>query len=278
MGEIILISIMLPRRPLLNCLRSLPRATFSARSPAFAPLSFTRNVALSPLQSCAGTQSHKILTHSVRPCTTTTNEANANVSPVRATQQKSPQDEESVVIHQVEREPVPKVAAILGFSGLIPMAAGSYGAYFLSASQASLAIYYQMTYGVALMSFMGAVHWGLAMSQYSSVSEVLKKSTSTEQTPEGTQTVLKPTDAQQIGRYCLSVVPCLYGWGLQILSPDIALPALMVGFTAQFIADAYADRKCLVPTWYMKLRLPLTMGVLASLGVSYLMLGTNKSQ
>jgi len=157
------------------------------------------------------------------------------------------------------------------------MAAGSYGAYFLSASQASLSIYYQMTYGVALMSFMGAIHWGLAMSQYSSVSQILKK-TSEDGNVQEVQHILKPTDNQQMGRYCMSVIPCLYGWGLQIFSPDIALPALMVGFTAQFVADAYADRKGLVPTWYLKLRLPLTMGVLASLGVSYLMLGTNKSQ
>ena len=131
-----------------------------------------------------------------------------------------------------------------------------------------------MTYGVVLMSFMGAIHWGLAMSQYSSVSNILQKPGEKE---SELKELLKPTNKQQIARYCLSVLPCLYGWGLQTLPIETAMPGLLIGFVAQLIGDVYADQKGLVPTWYLKLRIPLTTGVLLSLGVSYFLLGTNKS-
>lgn len=125
------------------------------------------------------------------------------------------------------------------------------------------------------MAFMGAIHWGLAMAQYSSVSHILVKKDAS-QSDDEPKILLKPTDSQQIIRYCLSVVPCIYGWGLTAVTPELAMPALLVGFVAQLAADVYADQKGLVPTWYIKLRIPITVGVLVCLGISYLLLGTQK--
>lgn len=133
-----------------------------------------------------------------------------------------------------------------------------------------------MTYGILIMSFMGAVHWGLAMSQYSSVSDILVKKGEDGKESTEPKLLLKPTDSQQLFRYCLSVIPCLYGLGLTALSPDIAMPALLIGFVAQLAADVHADKRGLVPSWYLKLRIPLTTGVIIFLGISYMLLGTQK--
>ena len=132
-----------------------------------------------------------------------------------------------------------------------------------------------MTYSVTLMSFLGAVHWGLAMARYSSVAHVLQNPDAPKDDPVP---VLKPSNKQEIAQFGLSVIPFLYGWSLQAVPIEVAMPALLVGFTGQLMADVYADTKGLVPTWYLKLRIPLTTGVLVSLGISYLLLGTNKSQ
>lgn len=113
---------------------------------------------------------------------------------------------------------------------------------------------------------MGAVHWGLAMAEYSSVAKL----------KEDGGYLLKPTNAQQVARYTLSVVPCLYAWGLQAFPPEIAMSGMLIGFAGQLVADFAADKHGLVPSWYIKLRVPLTIGVLLSLGVTYLVLGTNK--
>lgn len=44
---------------------------------------------------------------------------------------------------------------------------------------------------------------------------------------------------------------------------------LMAGFSGAFIADMIAATKGMVPSWFIRLRLPLTMGALASLGVTF---------
>merc|ERR1711862_61862 len=142
--------------------------------------------------------------------------------------------EEVLVDRKIEREPIPTIAAILGGAGLIPVAAGAYGAYFLSASQASLAIYYQMTYSVGILGFLGAVHWGLAMARYSSVAQALQEEGETKKDPS---LILRPSPKQEMTQFTLSVVPMLFSWSLQAMPMDIAMPALLVGFTLQFMGD-----------------------------------------
>jgi len=179
-----------------------------------------------------------------------------------------PSDSEEIVDITQEREPVPKIATVLGYAGLIPMFAGSAGALWLSGSQGVQAVCYQASYGGVLLSFLGAVHWGLAMAEYSSVSKILSKNQPKDGENSG-ETLLKPTTKQQNARYILSVVPFTYAWVLQWVPLNIALPGLLIGFTGQFIADSFADQKGLLPTWYMKLRVPLTIGILACLGTSF---------
>ncbi len=69
-----------------------------------------------------------------------------------------------------------------------------------------------------------------------------------------------------------SVVPSLIGFGALGLfpsSPSVQLAALMAGFASVYAGDLTAASHRMVPRWYLKLRTPLTLIVLLSLGVSY---------
>jgi len=61
--------------------------------------------------------------------------------------------------------PVPRLALLLGYSGLIPFVALATMAWTLSPPDQALAGFALRAYGVTIASFLGAIHWGLAMRQ-----------------------------------------------------------------------------------------------------------------
>jgi hypothetical protein len=93
-------------------------------------------------------------------------------------------------------------------------------------------------YGAVILSFMGAVHWGLAMS----------------------------AAGEGAGRQlALSVVPALLGWSALLLPPSYGYALLLLGFAGLCLVDRAAGRVGMVPDWYPPLRVALTTGVVASL-------------
>ena len=130
----------------------------------------------------------------------------------------------------------PKTVAWLGYGGLLPfvgLALASaldqdHGAWWLQAL---------LGYGAVILSFVGALHWGIAMVAADMVS--------------------------RSGCYAWSVVPSLLGWtGLlvaQVGFPGLAAVVLVTGFFAHFVMDLrLAKAANLLPGWYLPLRLRLT--------------------
>ncbi len=139
---------------------------------------------------------------------------------------------------------IPRAALWLGPLGLIPFVAGALAPWLLPLAwepEASLAL---IGYGAVILSFLGGVHWGLAA-------------------PAG-----RPL---QIG---LSVVPSLVGW-LALLVANLhatgpALWLLAAAFAILLAGDLVAAGRSLTPAWYPRLRLPLTLIVVACLIVGAL--------
>lgn len=102
----------------------------------------------------------------------------------------------------------------------------------------------QVGYGATILSFLGGVHWGLAMTNV------------------GGELGFKMAEQ----RFLWSVLPCLMAW------PTVAMPVPhAAGLQATLLAAVYfVDRswakRGLLPPWYMKMRLPLT--VLAASGLA----------
>ena len=144
---------------------------------------------------------------------------------------------------QQRDEAAPAVAKILGFAGLLPFIAGSL--YLLAGplTLAQVAANALIGYGAVILSFMGAVHWGLALAGRS---------------PEF--------------RFGVSVVPALAGWGALLIAllgeHLLALTLLAAGFIGVYWLDLGAVRDGQAPAWYRGLRLKLTAVVVLSLGIA----------
>ncbi len=134
-----------------------------------------------------------------------------------------------------EESPValPRTVAWLGYGGLLP---------FLVLTPASLLDYHHgavwsdalYAYGAIILSFIGALHWGLAMS------------------------LPGLSDRQRSAWFTWSVVPALIAWLAVLFSPIIAAPLLVIGFIAHYLQDRRLARPAMLPGWYLPLRLRLS--------------------
>ncbi len=134
-----------------------------------------------------------------------------------------------------EENPValPRTVAWLGYGGLLP---------FLVLTPASLLDYHHgavwsdvlYAYGAIILSFIGALHWGLAMSL-----------------PE-------LSERQRSAWFAWSVVPALIAWPAVLFSPPLAAPLLVFGFIAHYLQDRRLSRQAALPGWYLPLRLRLS--------------------
>lgn len=138
---------------------------------------------------------------------------------------------------------VPRPALHLGFAGLIPFVAASLGVWIAGYPQNLIALDIQLAYGAVILSFMGAVHWGLAMAGGEA--------------------------AVSYRRLGWSVAPVLAGWLALLLNPVYGLLLLILGFAGTFYGDLRSIAAGNAPSWYKALRKPLTLIVIVSLASSY---------
>lgn len=125
---------------------------------------------------------------------------------------------------------LPRTVAWLGYGGLLP---------FLVLAPASLLDHHHgavwgdalYAYGAIILSFIGALHWGLAMS------------------------LPDLSDRQRSAWFAWSVVPALIAWPAVLFSPPLAAPLLVLGFIAHYLQDRRLARQARIPDWYLPLRL-----------------------
>jgi hypothetical protein len=131
---------------------------------------------------------------------------------------------------------VPGLAAILGLAGLLPfLGALALAALLPEARPAALAGL--GAYGAAILSFLGAVHWGLALAS----------------APGTAAAAAAPV------RLGLGVVPALAAWIALLLPATPSLLLLAGSLLATALVEAGASRRGLLGQDYMRLRWVLTV-------------------
>ena len=125
----------------------------------------------------------------------------------------------------------------LGWAGLIPFGLAALGTH----SGINALVLYGLlggtAYGAVILSFLGAVHWGLAMQ-----------------------------DDRSPYWYVWSITPALFGFAsLVLLDVEMRIVTLIPLFALAWLVDRQAAKRHLIPNWYMRLRSMLTAGALISL-------------
>lgn len=132
---------------------------------------------------------------------------------------------------------VPKTPLILGIGGVLPFAALALALWLLPSGHVPLMSVWLVGYGAVILTFVGALHWGVAMVH--------------PEVPERDRGLLM----------VWSVVPAIVAWIALSLSPLTALGVLAAMFLVQFEADRRLDRRFPVTRWFLRLRARLTAAV-----------------
>ncbi|WP_458095745.1 DUF3429 domain-containing protein [Roseomonas sp. WA12] len=136
---------------------------------------------------------------------------------------------------------LPTPARLLGPAGLIPFM-GLAGLALLSPDWRTPTLTMLLAYGVCIASFLGAVHWGLALRP------------------------LAGEAGAAWARMGLGVLPALLAWAaMLLLSVRGGLLAVAAIILATSVVETLAARRGLVPQAYLRLRWGLTTGAAASL-------------
>jgi hypothetical protein len=129
------------------------------------------------------------------------------------------------------------LAAQLGYAGLIPFIALSFAAWF-EVPLLDRPHFLLQTYAAVILAFMGAIHWGAAMSKEDRLS------------------------ATQLG---LSVLPPLLAWLALMLPQAYGYSLFIVSFVLLCIFDGMLGKHGRVPSWYVPMRIRLTTVVVICL-------------
>jgi hypothetical protein len=136
----------------------------------------------------------------------------------------------------------PNIPSFLGWAGLVPFGLAAVGTH----SGIDTLILYGFlggtAYGAVILSFLGAVHWGLAMQ-----------------------------DDRSPYWYVWSITPALSGFViLLLLDVGMRVVTLIPLFALAWSVDFKAANHGLIPNWYMRLRSKLTAGAVISLAAMLL--------
>tara|TARA_Y100001934_G_C11837513_1_gene533525 strand:- start:51 stop:491 length:441 start_codon:yes stop_codon:yes gene_type:complete len=131
---------------------------------------------------------------------------------------------------------IPKSALASGILGLLPIVSLSAVIVHQSPNVHGEVIAALLAYGAVILSFLGGVRWGTAISGTSHV----------------------PLSIQ----LWISVVPSLVGWAAMLIEIPAALLVLTVAFSLMLFTDYMIAGP---PIWYLRLRVILSLPVIACL-------------
>jgi hypothetical protein len=135
---------------------------------------------------------------------------------------------------------VPKPASTLGLAGLTPFLALSLLVLATSGETGAWALRALVLYGAVILSFLGGCRWGFAAAGMGA----------------------GPT----LPLLGLSVAPALAAWAAVLFLPmSLAAGVLAVCFGAVYLSDVALTKQGGAPAWWPRLRLPPTVGAMASL-------------
>lgn len=127
--------------------------------------------------------------------------------------------------------PPPALAQRLGYAGLLPFVALASAAWLAPVAMQALAVQALVAYGATIASFLGAIHWGLAM---------------------------RPGARTPALSFGWGVVPSLLAWVALLVNPGTGLLLLTALLGVCFAVDAKVYPPCGLRAW-LPMRFALTL-------------------
>lgn len=136
--------------------------------------------------------------------------------------------------------PASRTAIALGLWGLVPFVVLSSCVWLVAPAWQESFAHALLTYGAAILSFLGGMHWGTAISG--------------------------DDDPQKTWRYLYAVFPSLLAWVALLCPTDAGLFLVFLGLMVAFFVDRriFAQKR-----WFVVLRAVLTAVATASLYAAY---------
>ena len=130
----------------------------------------------------------------------------------------------------------PRVVAWLGYGGLLPFLALAAASWVTDFNGQASPLWQTalLAYGAAILSFVGALHWGFAM------------------------TLRDLPGPVRTASFVWSVVPALLAWLALLAAPVVASALLVAGFVIHYWRDVRLAGRSDLPAWYLPMRLRLT--------------------
>jgi hypothetical protein len=138
-----------------------------------------------------------------------------------------------------------RFAWILGLAGLLPFLAHALFSWLSPPSELVGVLRSQAHYAASILTFLGALHWGVTLASPSVV------------------------DRAAVMRLLWSVLPSIFCWVVTLYPTDVSLPLLFAGLLVALAIDLLLYRGTPVPRWFLTLRVVLSAGALASVGASW---------
>lgn len=145
----------------------------------------------------------------------------------------------------------PPAIAWLGYGGALPFVALAAATWWVP-DWRTLAYQALLGYGAVILSFVGALHWGVAMVAPAPAL----------------------SDAARTRAFAWSVVPALIAWVALLLPGTTGAWLAVGGFVAHYLQDLRLARQAsILPAWYLRLRLHLSSFACLSLAAGSLAVG-----
>lgn len=151
------------------------------------------------------------------------------------------QPEENQAVQQTSPQ---TVALRLGYAGLVPAILLSLWLYGIPGDHLwrETTIALLTGYAAVVLSFLGGIRWGYAMSG----------------TSDDTARLL-----------AISVVPALGGWAAFFIPPPYSFVLLAVAFAAHGAWDSLSAQSGRMPGWFARLRMQLTAGIVVAMIIAF---------
>ncbi len=136
-----------------------------------------------------------------------------------------------------------RLAHLLGYAGLVPFVLLMLASWIVHIDWLGYFIRGQLAYGIAILSFLGGIHWGTVM---------MSNELSLEQTRKA---------------FIWSVLPALIAWSVTLMG-GFGFAVLMAGFIGAYQVDKHLFAWYRMPDWFLPLRFKLTCVVVAALALT----------